>query len=188
MAKGNPRDSGYERAANDWYVESPESVHALLSAELFPGPIWDPAAGGGNIPQVCRQHGYATVATDLVDRGCPDLLVRDFLKFQAPPGVPEPAASIVSNPPFSLAADFVLHGLTLVPKVAVLQRTSWLEGQERHKRLFSRGWLSCMWQFSSRVSMPPGGSDSPARNGSVAFAWFVFQRDHSGRFEGGWLP
>lgn len=183
--KGNARSSGYERIANDWYVESRASVEALLDVESFPNPVWDPAAGGGNIPSVCKSRGYDTVASDVVDRGCLDALRCDFFAYlEAPYG----SRSIISNPPFSRASEFVIHGLSLVEKVAVLQRTVWLEGNKRHQTLFRKGCLARMWQFSSRVSMPPGGSETPAQNGSVAYAWFVFERGHNGPFTGGWLP
>lgn len=182
--KGNPRSSGFERVANDWYAESPENVKALLEMESFPEPVWDPAAGGGNIPRALLDVGYTqVVASDKVARGCG--LTMDFLSCREPLFE---ALSIVSNPPFSLAAEFVIHGLTLVEKVAVLQRTVWLEGERRYQSLFSKGHLARVWQFRSRVSMPPGGSETPAQNGSVAYAWFLFDRTHSGPFEGGWLP
>ena len=67
--RGNPRSSGYERAANDWYREPAWLVDALLEHELFVGTIWDPACGGGTIPGRCKAWGYDTMASDIVDRG-----------------------------------------------------------------------------------------------------------------------
>jgi hypothetical protein len=97
--------------------------------------------------------------------------------------------NIVTNPPFNLAMEFALHALRHTwGKVCILQKTSWLEGERRYQALFSKGHLARVWQFRKRISMPPGGKDIPAKNGSTSFAWFVFMRSHSGPWEGGWLP
>ncbi len=181
---GNARSSGYERADDDWYVESAHSVDALLDEMRFADPIWDPAAGGGNIPRRLLNRGYRdVVASDIAARGYGE--VQDFFSFTRPL---YGAQSIVSNPPFSVASEFVLHGLSLVSTVAVLQRTAWLEGEKRYQRLFRHGHLARVLQFRSRVSMPPGGSQAPAKGGSVAYAWFVFRGEHQGAAELGWLP
>lgn len=181
MPKGNARSSGYERQAQDWYCEPPEAVRALLSVEIFPPTVWDPACGKGTIPHVCQDLGIDAIGTDIVQRGGAKWTV-DFLESR------DRAESVITNPPFNLAVEFTLKALTFAHKVAVLQRLTWLEGKTRHERLFSKGHLARVWQFSGRISMPPGDSESPAKGGSVAFAWFVFDPKHVGTFRGGWLP
>lgn len=184
MPKGNARSSGYERQANDWYVEPRRAVDALLDAETFSGIIVDPACGSGNIPEACLARGLVALGGDIVDRGWSATFVRDFL---SPGGLP--CDTIISNPPFALAVEFAVKALTLASdRVAILQRTTWLEGERRYQALFSQGHLMRVWQFRSRISMPPGDSDALAQGGSVAFAWFVFSRDHNGAATLGWLP
>ena len=74
--------SGYAREADDWYVEPPWIVDALLNMEMFDGGlIWDPAAGAGNIPKRCHIRGLEAVGTDLHDRGFGTPFV-DFLGTQ----------------------------------------------------------------------------------------------------------
>jgi hypothetical protein len=181
--QGNPRGSGYERAADDWYREPRWAIDALLGVETFDGVVWDPACGLGNIPDACRARGYTAVGTDVVQRGAADMVL-DFLGTVA-----QAADNIVTNPPFGISQQFALKALGLVTgKVCILQHTTWLEGQSRYEALWSKGHLARVWQFSRRVSMPPGGSDVPARGGSKAFAWFVFDPSHKGPFTGGWLP
>lgn len=179
---GNARSSGYERNANDWYTEPPRAVMALFSAERFEGSIHDPACGGGNIPRVAAECGYPSTGSDLVDRGFGP--VQDFLTDG------RGYDNIVSNPPFNLAVNFTLHALMHAKgKVAILQRLSWLEGSARHNRLFRPGYLRRILVFSGRISMPPGGADVPAKNGSVAYAWYVFERGGALRAPVlGWLP
>lgn len=184
MQKGNARGSGYDREKNDWYRESRRAVDALLDVEKFSGTICDPACGSGNIPVACKHRGYETFGSDVIDRGYLDYGPGDFLTSD------RTFDNFLSNPPFGIAVDFVLHALTLASdKVVILQRTAWLEGDRRYQRLFSLGHLARVWQFRSRISMPPGNSDMEAKGGSVSFAWFVFSRQHQGTsFEGGWLP
>ena len=96
--------------------------------------------------------------------------------------------NIVTNPPFGVATEFLLRALPLATdKVCILQRLAWLEGKAR-RTIFESTPLARVWVFSSRISMPPGGSDQPARGGSVAFAWYVWQRGHVGPPTLGWLP
>lgn len=184
MTKGNARSSGYERNANDWYVEPRRAIDGLLDVETFDGGVvHDPACGSGNIPIACAARGYMVHGSDLVCRGYGTGGV-DFLS-----GMTAPVGSIVTNPPFNLAVDFALQGLRVAKhKVCILQRTTWLEGERRYQALFSKGHLMRVWQFRSRISMPPGGTDVPASGGSVSYSWFVFSREHSGPFTGGWLP
>lgn len=182
--KGNPRGSGYERADNEWYVEQPSAVRALLSHETFRGPVHDPACGGGNIPRTLREAGYYTATgADIVDRGFGE--VRDFMTDQ------RSYANIVTNPPFKLAVDFAERAIASLDndagKVCIIQRLAWLEGNARYQRLFEGGLLHRVWVFRSRISMPPGGVDVPAKNGSVAYAWFVFLRIRCHQTALGWL-
>ena len=188
IAKGHARSSGYDRAANDWYVEPAHAVDALLDVEAFDGEVWDPACGSGNIPTTCGARGIRAVGSDIADRGY-GVTGSDFLSLDFRTSFMPAAHHIITNPPFSLAMEFALRGLRCVPgKVCILQRTVWLEGERRHRELFSKGHLARVWQFRKRISMPPGGADVPAQGGSVAFAWFVFCHDHQGPWAGGWLP
>ena len=187
IPKGNARSSGYNRQADDWYQEPRRAVDALLEVEEFDGVIYEPACGGGNIPEACHARRLPVVGSDIRNRGWPHTILGDFLVplWHARP----PFNHIVTNPPFKLGVEFALRGLELTcGKVCILQRTVWLEGARRYQALFSKGHLMRVWQFRSRVSMPPGGTDVPAQGGSLSFAWFVFSRSHVGPWTGGWLP
>lgn len=79
------------------------------------------------------------------------------------------------------------HALLLAErKVALLARLALLEGQKR--RRFLQGTpLARVWVSSRRVSMPPGGTDIEAKGGSIAYAWFVWERGYRGKPEIGWV-
>jgi hypothetical protein len=170
--KGFPRSSGYARATDGYYVEPVSTTERLLAVEDFPGGVWDPCCGQGNVLVACRKHGIPAVGTDLVQRG-PASQVLDFLEAGT-----ALAPDLILNPPFDQAERFAIHALALTPgKICILQRTSWLESARRHRSLFEPGHLIRVWQFVDRISMPPGGRDVSAKNGSVSYAWFVFRRE-----------
>lgn len=179
---GAVRASGYDRVVNDWYVEDRAVVDALLDVETFPGVVWDPSCGSGNIPNAILARGGVAHGSDIADRGY-GLTGHDF--FSCPPVV---ADHIVTNPPFGVIEPYIRRALTLVPgKVCVLARLAFLEGAKR-QAMFRETPLARVWVSSRRVSMPPGGMDIKASGGTVAYAWFVFEHGHAGKPTLGWLP
>jgi hypothetical protein len=175
------RASGYERAVNDWYTEPSWLVCALAHVEPFDGLVWDPCCCGGNIPKTLADHGVLTHGSDIADRGYGPQ--RDFFREM------QPVDNIVSNPPSAPIEQFIDHALLLARrKVVVLARLAFLEGQARRAR-FTNDWpLARVWVSSRRPSMPPGGTDVKASGGSIAYAWFVFERGNGGEPTLGWLP
>lgn len=181
--------SGYARVRNDWYVEPPEAVAALLAVERFEGRIHDPACGGGTIPRVGRAHGYRVSGSDIVDRGAPPYCRSgvDFLH-----GRLRPVDNIVSNPPYRLADAFVLRALELARcKVAMLVRLAFLEGQARWRALYERFPPARIWVFTWRVEMPPGEALRAGRikrkGGQIPYAWIVWEIGFRGTPATGWL-
>lgn len=174
---GNARALLVDR--KDDLYETPEvAVHTLLAVEPVPLTVWEPACGPGAITRVLRASGRAVVASDLVDYGCPDSDARrDFLMEQsAPPGVP----AIVTNPPFKLAQQFVEHSRRLVPQTYMLMRLAFLKA-ERRRSLFGGGDLARIYVFSRRLPMMHrAGWEGRKANSGTAFAWFCWDRQHSG--------
>jgi len=176
------RASGYDRVASDWYVEPRWAVDGLLNVEAFPGVCWDPACGGGNIPEAIHARGGKCYGTDIEDRGYENLNAQvDF--FQAN----TVADHIVSNPPYGVIEAWIERGLSVTTgKVAILARLALLEGQKR-RSLFARTPLARVWVSSRRMSMPPGGTDVSASGGTIAYAWFVWDHAHQGPATVGWF-
>jgi Protein of unknown function (DUF3102) len=171
--------SSLDERGDDAYWTPAGAVLALLNHERFSGRIWEPACGAGNIVKVLRERGHKVVATDLHDYGCPDATSGvDFLQQrQAPKGV----ATIVTNPPFKDAADFVRHALTLAPRVVMVLRLLFYEGQGRSD-ILDGGQLARVYAFSNRLEpMHRHGWDGiKTESNGVAYAWFVWDRAHKG--------
>lgn len=174
--------SGYDREDHDYYVEPTWAVNLLFDHERFEGGIYDPACGSGTIPKAAIAKGYVAVGTDWMDRGYGQS-ERDFFDFRMK--VP----NIVSNPPYGVLFPFVKHAIDLAThKVAIIARLSFLESQERH-RWFKAGGLRRVWVCSRRVSMPPGNKPHvKPKNGSIPYAWFVWERGYTAKPEIDWLP
>jgi hypothetical protein len=173
-------DSGYGRLAADWYCEPPEFVHDLLDVEDFSGVTLDPCCGGGNIPRVFHARGLECLGSDIVYRGFGT--VADFFANTTP------VDNLVSNPPFELLkkGEFIDHALSIARnKVAIIARLAFLEAECR-REFFERVPLARVWISIGRVSMPPGGTNIPAKGGKTCYAWFVFEHGHRGKWtEGG---
>jgi hypothetical protein len=173
----------YVRHDEDWYVEPEWAVEALLEAERFEGASWDPAAGTGTIPRLMWARGLTCQATDIVDRGCPAMLIADFAAFP-PRGAL--VHNVISNPPFKLFSRFAFHGLMAAErKVALLGRLNLLESIGRDPLLGARPGdhptpLARVYVSRRRINMPPGDSGSPPIGGKHAYAWYVWEKGWTG--------
>lgn len=162
------------RPEGDFYPTSPEATLALLQAEKFTGTIWEPACGDGAICKVLEDFGYSDIlASDLIDRGYGDR-PHDFLTSKWT------ADNIITNPPFTLAQEFVERSLERTTgKVAMLCKLVFLEGQKR-KAFFENTPLARVHVFSKRIQFYREGERGNLGTSMLAFAWFVWEHGHDG--------
>lgn len=167
------------RPEGDWYPTPPEATEALLSVETFSGTVWEPACGDGAICHVLERHGIPYIATDLIYRGFGEG-DHDFLTSELR------AENIITNPPFTLAQQFVERALERTTgKVAMLCKLQFLEGSKR-KIMFQNTPLKTVYVFSKRLTMTREGK--PMKNGGmIPFAWYLFDHAHKGPATLGWL-
>lgn len=174
------------RQKDDFYATPPWVTLALLKAEPFAGPIWEPAAGTGRICETIKQWSpeREVIATDLVDRGyVPAETGVDFLMEQR-----RLAPNVVTNPPFKLAREFAQHAMDLgVDKCALLLKLGFAQGAERTPWLFNSG-LARIWVIASRITFE-AVADRPqfTSNFVDGYAWFVWERGHEGMAMTGYL-
>jgi len=169
------------RQKDDWYPTPEIATRRLLDVEMFDEQIWEPAAGDGAIAKVLKTACYDVISSDLNDYGYCESGI-DFLLEQK-----RAADSLVSNPPYKLAEQFIQRAIDLrVDKHAWLLRLSFLEGQKRFQRLFSHHPPIRVHVFSQRLTMWRGGEEI-AGNGTTAYAWFVWRRGYTGSSQLGWL-
>lgn len=180
---GNAK-AALEHRGDDLYETPAVAVQALLRAEPLPKHIWEPCCGPGAIVNVLRGAGHTVLGSDLVDYGDPTHFYRrDFLmEREAPKGT----EAIVTNPPFKLAGEFVAHALELVPRVAMLLRLAFIES-ERRRGILDGGHLARVHVFRNRLPMMHragrGTQVTKTNSSAMAFAWFVWDRGHTGPTE-----
>lgn len=150
----------------------------LISSPLVDlhGGCWiDPCAGTGRIPSVVNSlrddvvwtmfeidpRHAPTLAT--ITRGDDVAMIRDFL------GVPVGVSGdvLIMNPPFSLALDFVRHGMAMAETVVMLQRLNWL-GPAR------ADWLRENHPDVYVLPKRPSFTDD-GKTDATEYAWFVWR-------------
>jgi len=160
---------------DDVYPTPSAAVEALLRAETLPHHLWEPAwpsDAAGGIAAVLRAHGHRVTCSDL--RG-------DRIDFLMERRAPEGVEGIVTNAPFKLSAEFVRHGLTLVPMFVLFQRINFLESAHRAD-IIDGGRLARVHLFIDRLPKMhrEGWRGARMKSEGAAYAWFVFHHDHVG--------
>lgn len=168
-----------EREENDYYATEPLATEMLLQLEQFSPFIWECACGGGHISEVLKQHAYFVYSSDLINRGYGK--VQDFLSGSPPPITD---FDIITNPPYSKAADFVNRALDLVGnghKVAMFLKVQFLEGKARWNNLYKDRPPKTVYVSSARLHCALGGDfDKYAKSNAIAYAWYVWEKGFSG--------
>lgn len=160
----------------DYFPTPPWGTRA--GAELLMGldpdakTVLEPACGAGHMAGVLGEY-FEVVASDVYPHGYG--AVRDWLDADAWADVPE-CDWLVTNPPFTLAQDFLTVGLQRARRgVALLLRLAFIEGIERYP-LMADGRLTLLAPFSERLPMTLGGWD-PEASSATAYAWFFWMKD-----------
>lgn len=163
----------------EFFPTPPWATRALFEHVIGRGfhgsSVWEPAAGEGHMAEVLREYFRSVWASDVHDYGR-GYRVGTFVG-EGPdaayhPGLPD---WVITNPPFSLARDFVIKALGEVQDgVAILIRTAWLEGVERFETLFQYRPPAIVAQFVERVPMQKGKWD-PDGGTATAYAWIVWR-------------
>lgn len=163
------------RKASDFYPTPPDFTRALLEAErdFIIGRVWEPAAGEGHIVKVLEALGYDVVASDLVDRGCPGVIVENYLNFEESLG-----QSLITNPPYGskLPERFVRHALKLrIGYVALFLKANYFNTIDR-LRLYADWPPVAIYPMTWRPDWTGGGSPT------MDMTWYVWDVRRAGTF------
>ncbi|MBE0529511.1 MAG: hypothetical protein IH626_01705 [Rhodospirillales bacterium] len=166
-------------AAECWETD-PWAARAILEVEILTRDVLDPCCGTGILSEAARAAGYDVLACDLYDWGYAgaDNVGVDFLQWKTR----LEGGTVLMNPPFSLACQFVDHARELgARKIVCFQRQPWRESDTRRAwweanppaRVWVCGNRATCWLFT----VPPEerGSGTPK-----AHAWYVWERGHRG--------
>lgn len=164
----------------DFYPTPRWATFALIDNEPFQGAIWECACGDGAMAEVLKETGNPIESSDLYDRGYGEI-GHDFLNTR------RTYRNIITNPPFHSAEGFVANALqNAEAKFALLMRLAFLEGANRANTIFHQHPPSRVWVFSERITFYMKGAQV-AGSGTTAYAWFVWDKNHSGPTQLAWF-
>lgn len=170
-----------EREVNDYYATDPIAIDALVKAYTLPKKIWECACGEGHLARRLTELGYDVVATDFVDRGYGEGGI-DFLAQMDN----RECECILTNPPYKIALQVILHALDILPEggvCAMFLKTTFLEGQQRYEKLFSKYPPRYVFQFSKRVLCAKNGKFEEMIKGggsAVSYCWMIWEKGYKG--------
>lgn len=176
---GASNHTGKERQSEDYYATDPLAAELLCSVEKFSPKIWECACGEGHLTKVFERHGYDVRSSDLVDRAGYEIY--DFLSMENV----EWGGDIITNPPYKYALDFIYKALSIIPahhKVAMFLKVQFLEGKAR-RELYERFPPRHIYVSSSRILCAKNGRFDLMREmggGSIAYAWYVWEKGYKG--------
>ena len=138
--------ANWDRKAADFYpspVDVTESIMPVIEViqehKGFPLKIWEPACGDGRMSRVLEWHGYEVFSSDLREHSGYGVSGIDFLAKDVTETMGWDARQdidlIISNPPFSLAKQFIEKALEYTPNVMMLVKTQYWNAKTR-KALF----------------------------------------------------
>ncbi|ADJ22992.1 conserved hypothetical protein [Hyphomicrobium denitrificans ATCC 51888] len=170
-------------------------VHVLMNhcgIDLSTKKYWEPAAGEGHMHEVLGEFFAEGYASDVFDYGRGYAqgafvvektgLVDDLARCPFRPHW------IVTNPPFSLAEQFVIRALQEATEgVAIVMPMRWLEGIGRYENIFSVIPPTLIAISVERIPMHKGVW-LPDGDTATSYIWFVWEKRRGGRTDTIWIP
>jgi hypothetical protein len=151
----------------DLYTTEPADIERFLKALHRDGveicaPVWEPAAGRGDISKTLIRYGYEVRSTDIV-------LYRDHeieiaaLDFLTCTGPMDGCKTIFTNPPFNMQEAFLEHALSLGVDVVFFVRPAFLSSIRRLK-IYVRYHPAYVYVYSARAHCYKNGGTDRATN------------------------
>lgn len=160
------------RTKNDFYPTPRIAIDTFLkkwqpstNAKLF-----EPCGGNGALIDGLTDNGFNVVGSCDIDPQRKDILKQDFLKLKS---LPVKADTIITNPPFNLAEEFVRKSFELgIETVAILIKATWFSAAKRID-LFENHRPSKKLDYTFRLDFM--GKGSPV----MECCWIVWEGQHS---------
>lgn len=180
LAGGNP---AAQRVENDFYATNPKAVNMILNKyNFYAQNILEPCVGQGHIAHAIDEfynHSKNITAIDIVDRGYPNTIVTDFLNYQTE----KRYDGIITNPPYSLAKEFVEKGMELLTdngQMLMFLKIQFLEGAKR-KDFFKKYPPKYIYVFTNRMATWNNGEALDPKGKrwatTICHAWFIWEKN-----------
>jgi hypothetical protein len=169
-----------KRKKSDFY-ETPYSItQQFLDCGLIDkdSKILEPACGDGAIVKVLKDNGFVNVTGKDLSTGSDFLLEEE--KYDV----------IITNPPFSLALEFILKAKELCDKFVYFLPWSYIHGKERYDKIYTQVDfpLSEVYVFTRYPLLGEKlRSDGKYHTGMMVYAWYVWDKNGNKKPEINWL-
>ncbi len=171
------------REKTDFYPTPPAFTAALLDREHFHHHIWEPACGRGDISKVAENFGYSVFNSDIEPRMEGGLGWNFFEStINTPDGV-----DIITNPPFSVAREFMIRMCQLCyRKAAVVMPLQALTGTYRVQELWKPYPPSKVY-INPKFMLIEGCDGREDVKSQFMHIWVVYDRKHRGPTQLHWI-
>jgi hypothetical protein len=154
----------------DLYTTEPKDIERFLKAlnrdgVILPSPIWEPAAGRGDISKTLINYGYIVYSTDIITYKDSEISVdqADFLLCKAAVCEGFLCKTIFTNPPFNMQEEFLIHALSMGVDVLFFVRLNFLSSIRRYK-IYERYTPAYVYVYSARAHCYKDGDVSKGQN------------------------
>ncbi|EMV9620173.1 hypothetical protein AADV15_001618 [Campylobacter coli] len=178
-----------KRNKNDYYQTPYGMTKQLLEVENFEGKILEPSCGAGAIVKVLRDFKKSVDYCDLnndfsltgIFKNFKDFINDDFEKYD----------NIVTNPPFSLAKEFILKAKQIANnKIAMLLPLNYLRGVSRYNEIYKDTvfplktvYVFCRYGLLEDTIR----EDGTYKAGMMVYAWYIWDKSYKGEPVIRWL-
>jgi hypothetical protein len=155
----------------DLYTTEPKDIRRFIEAIKRDGvnlvsPIWEPAAGQGDISKTLIEYGYEVISTDIFPYKDSEIEVfeRDFFACNSPADFFDKAIGcIFTNPPFNAQEEFLKLALSFDIDVVFFVRLSFLSSIRRLK-IYEKYNPAYVYVYSARAHCYKNGNTSHGQN------------------------
>lgn len=157
-----------KRKKSDFY-ETPYSItKQLLEKIRLYGKVLEPACGNGAIVKELKEYKRDKIKVTSYDINTGKDFLKETNKYDF----------IVTNPPFSIAEQFIEHALEIASDSYFLLPLSYLHGKKRYDKFYNNHVLSEIFVFTRYPMLgDPLRIDGKYRTGMMVYAWFHFVWD-----------
>ena len=175
------------RKENDWidFYQTPTwCIDKLLEHETFEGRILEPCSWAWAISKVLEWAWYDVLSCDI--REDSEVYWRmgiDFLDID----IDFNARNVVTNPPYCNAKQFIEKSLQVAEgKVCMFLKLQFLESIDRYE-FFKNTPLKKVLVFCKRPTLYPSNGPVPENKGTIAYAWYIWEKGYEGKPEIDWI-
>jgi len=184
MGKNFSKGNSNKRKESDFYATPKSLTREFLKATDMEWrkdcSIIDPCAGSNAIVDVLKEYGFMCVQSHDINTDGVDFL-SDNTKVDF----------IITNPPYSLANEFILHAKQVVRhKFAMLLPITYLQGSYRYNHIWldKQFPLEAIYVFNRFPMLcDTVREDGKFSTGMSCYAFYVWNKNHEGKPEINWI-